>query len=135
MQVVPAMLADRLGVPQVTFANEVSVRDGVVTIHRGDDASVNDVTATLPAVVSVTDKSGEPRYPAFKAIMTGRKKPLATWTLSDLGLEPQLVGSTGAASVVRSAASNPPRPPGVVVVDDGASAVQIADYLVDHNLL
>jgi len=43
MQVVPAMLADRLGVPQVTFANTVSVQDGVVAVQRADDASVNDV--------------------------------------------------------------------------------------------
>jgi electron transfer flavoprotein beta subunit len=135
MSVIPAMLADRLGVPQVTFANAVSVRDGLVTAHRAGDASLDDVTATLPAVASVTDKSGEPRYPGFKAIMVGRKKPVATWTLGDLGLDPAQVGRTGAASVVRSATPNPPRPPGVVVVDDGNGAAQIADYLVGHNLI
>jgi electron transfer flavoprotein beta subunit len=135
MSVVPAMLADRLGVPQVTFANALTVQDGLVTVHRAGDTSLDDVTATLPAVASVTDKSGEPRYPAFKAIMAGRKKPVTTWTLGDLGLDPAVVGTTGAASVVRSARPNPPRPPGVVVVDDGDGAVQIADYLVGHNLL
>lgn len=135
MSVVPAMLADRLGVPQVTFANALTVQDGLVTVHRAGDTSLDDVTATLPAVASVTDKSGEPRYPAFKAIMAGRKKPVTTWTLGDLGIDPAVVGTTGAASVVRSAHPNPPRPPGVVVVDDGDGAVQIADYLVGHNLL
>ena len=135
MSVVPAMLADRLGVPQVTFANVVSVQDGHVTVCRAGDASLDDVTATLPAVASVTDKSGEPRYAAFKAIMAGRKKPVTTWTLGDLDLDPTLVGNVGAASVVRTAAHNPPRPPGVVVVDDGDGAVRIADYLVGRNLL
>ena len=135
MSVVPAMLADRLGVPQVTFANSLSVDGEVVTVRRAGDTSLDDVTATLPAVVSVTDKSGEPRYAAFKAIMAGRKKPVTTWTLADLGLDPQQVGSPGAASVVRRAAVNPPRTPGVVVVDDGDGAVQIADYLVGHNIL
>jgi electron transfer flavoprotein beta subunit len=135
MSVVPAMLADRLGVPQVTFANEVSVADGLVTARRAGDQSLDGLTAPLPAVVSVTDKSGEPRYPAFKAIMAGRKKPLTTWTLADLGLEPHQVGAAAAASVVRRASLNPPRPPGVVVVDDGDGAVQIVDYLVGHNLM
>jgi electron transfer flavoprotein beta subunit len=135
MSVVPAMLADRLGVPQVTFANSLAVEGEVVTVRRAGDTSLDDVTATLPAVVSVTDKSGEPRYAAFKAIMAGRKKPVTTWTLADLGLDPQKVGSPGAASVVRHAAVNPPRPAGVVVVDDGNGAVQIADYLVGHNIL
>ena len=135
MSVVPAMLADRLGVPQVTFANGLEIGQGDVTAHRAGDASVDVVTASLPAVVSVTDKSGEPRYPAFKAIMAGRKKPVATWTLADLGLEPHQVGTARAASVVRRAALNPPRPPGVVVVDEGEGAVQIVDYLVGHNLV
>jgi electron transfer flavoprotein beta subunit len=135
MSVVPAMLADRLGVPQVTFANALSVGDGVVSARRAGDTSVDEVTASLPAVVSVTDKSGEPRYPAFKAIMAGRKKPVTTWTLSELGVDPHQVGIAYAASVVRRAALNPPRPPGVVVVDDGQGAVQIADYLVGRNLV
>ena len=135
MSVVPAMLADRLGVPQVTFANEVQVQDGAVTGVRAGDSSHDDVSASLPLVASVTDKSGEPRYPAFKAIMAGRKKPVTTWSLADLGIDPQQVGHAGAGSVVRSAALNPPRPPGVVVVDDGDGAARIADYLVDHNLV
>ncbi|MFZ2016863.1 MAG: electron transfer flavoprotein subunit beta/FixA family protein [Nocardioides sp.] len=135
MSVVPAMLADRLGVPQMTFANSLRVADGVVTVGRAGDTSVDDVTATLPAVVSVTDKSGEPRYAAFKAIMAGRKKPVTTWTLDEVGIDPQLVGTAGAASVVRRAALNPPRPAGSVVVDEGDGAVQIADYLAGHNIL
>lgn len=135
MSVVPAMLADRLGVPQVTFANTVSVQDGSVTVRRAGDAGIDDVTAALPAVASVTDKSGEPRYPAFKAIMVGRKKPVTTWTLADLGLDPAQVGTAGAASVVRTAVLNPPRPAGVVVVDEGDGAVRIADFLVGRSLV
>jgi electron transfer flavoprotein beta subunit len=135
MSVLPSMIADRLGVPQVTFANALSVADGSITISRGGDVSVDDVVAALPAVVSVTDQSGEPRYPAFKAIMAGRKKPVTTWTLDDLGIDAAQVGLAGAASAVRSATLNPPRPPGVVVVDDGEGAVQIADFLVGRSLL
>jgi electron transfer flavoprotein beta subunit len=135
MSVVPAMLAQRLGVPQVTFASALSVQDGTVRASRAGDVGADDVTATLPAVASVTDKSGDPRYPAFKAIMAGRKKPLATWTLGDLGIETALVGSAGAASVVRTAVPNPPRPAGVVVVDDGDAAVRIADFLVGRSLV
>ena len=83
----------------------------------------------------MTDQSGEPRYPAFKAIMAGRKKPVTTWTLDVLGIDAAQVGVAGAASAVRTATLNPPRPPGVVVVDDGEGAVQIADFLVGRSLL
>jgi len=135
MSVVPAMVADRLGVPQVTFASALSVDEGSVTIRRDGDTAVEEVVATLPAVVSVTDQTGEVRYPSFKAIMAGKKKPVTTWTLADLGVEPALVGAAGAATAVRSAAPQPSRQAGVVVVDDGGAAAQIADFLVAQKLL
>jgi electron transfer flavoprotein beta subunit len=135
MSVVPAMIADRLGLPQVTFASAISVDEGSVTIRRDGDNAVEEIAASLPALLSVTDQSGEVRYPAFKAILAGKKKPVTTWSLADLGVEPGAVGVPGAATVVRAVAAKPPRQAGVVVVDDGAAARQIADFLVGQKLL
>jgi electron transfer flavoprotein beta subunit len=135
MSVLPAMLADRLGVPQVTFATALSVEDGTVTIRRDADSAVEEVVAALPAVVSVTDRSGEARYPSFKSILASKKKPVTTWTLADLGIDPTAVGTAGAATAVRSATPKPPREAGTVVVDDGQAATQIADFLVAQKLL
>ena len=47
---------------------------------------------TLPAVLSVTDQTGEPRYPSFKGIMAAKKKPVETWSLADLGVDADQVG-------------------------------------------
>ena len=135
MSVVPAMLAERLGVPQVTFAGALSVADGTVTIRRDAETATEEVVAALPAVVSVTDQTGEARYPSFKAIMAGKKKPVTTWTLADLGVEAGAVGLAGAATAVRSAAAQPPRQAGTVVVDEGDAAARIADFLVAQKLL
>lgn len=135
MSVVPAMLAERLGVPQVTFAAALAVADGSVTIRRDDETASEEVVAALPAVVSVTDQTGEARYPSFKAIMAGKKKPVTTWTLADLAIEPELVGLAGTATAVRSAAPRPPRQAGTVIVDDGDGAAQVADFLVTQKLL
>ncbi|KJS51674.1 electron transfer flavoprotein subunit beta, partial [Streptomyces rubellomurinus subsp. indigoferus] len=66
MGVLPALLAGRLGVPQVTLLSGVSVEGGVVKGRRDGDAATGLVEAALPAVVSVTDQSGEARYPSFK---------------------------------------------------------------------
>ena len=135
MSVVPAMLAERLGVPQVTFAGALSVADGTVTIRRDAETATEEVVAALPAVVSVTDQTGEARYPSFKAIMAGKKKPVTTWALADLGVEAGTVGLAGAATAVRSAAAQPPRQAGTVVVDEGDAAARIADFLVAQKLL
>ncbi|MGZ4596334.1 MAG: electron transfer flavoprotein subunit beta/FixA family protein [Actinomycetes bacterium] len=133
MSVVPAMVAERLGVPQLTFAASLEVADGSVTTVRAADGETQEVVATLPALVSVTDQTQEPRYPAFRAIMAGKKKPVTTWSLADLGLSAAQVGA--AATAVRSAAPKPPRQAGTVVVDDGDGAVQLADFLVTRKLL
>jgi len=135
MSVVPAMLAERLGVPQATFAGALAVGDGTVTIRRDGETATEEVVADLPAVVSVTDQTGEARYPSFKAIMAGKKKPVTTWTLADLGVEAFEVGLSGAATAVRSAAPLPPRQAGTVVVDEGDAAARVADFLVARKLL
>jgi electron transfer flavoprotein beta subunit len=135
MSVVPAMLADRLGVPQLTFAASLSLDGGSVAIRRDEETATDDVVATLPAVMSVTDQIGEVRYPSFKAIMAGKKKPVTTWTLADLGIEPAEVGAAGAATVVRAANPKPPRQAGTIVTDDGEAAAQVADFLVAQKLL
>jgi electron transfer flavoprotein beta subunit len=135
MSVVPPMVAERLGLPQLTHASAASVQGGEVTVVREGDASVEEVAAALPALVSVTDGVGEARYPSFKAILAGRKKPVTTWSLDDLGLDAAEVGLAAAATAVRTASPVPPRQSGAVVVDDGDGAVRIADFLISQRLL
>jgi len=133
MSVVPAMVAERLGVPQLTFATNLELSDGSVTILRDADGETQEVVASLPAVVSVTDQTGEARYPSFKSIVAGKKKPVTTWSLADLGLSAEQVGE--AATVVRRTAPQPPRQAGTVIVDSGDGATQLADFLVTQKLL
>jgi electron transfer flavoprotein beta subunit len=135
MSVVPAMIAERLRVPQLTFAATLEVTGGSVTTQRDDDAETQELVATMPALVSVTDQTGLSRNPSFRAIMAGKKKPIATWSLADLGVTAAEVGSAAAATVVRRAAPHPPRHGGTVVVDEGLAAAQLADFLVGQKLL
>ena len=83
MSVVPAMLAERLGLPQLTFAKEVTINavDGAtqISIKRLTDDGYQVVEASTPAVVSVVEKINEPRYPSFKGIMAAKKKPVETY--------------------------------------------------------
>jgi len=135
MSVVPAMLSERLGVPGLTLASELGVEGTTVTIRRdGDDASTT-VTGSLPALVSVTDQTGEARYPSFKGIMAAKKKPVTTYTLADLGIDAASVGLGGAWSSVESATKRPPRAAGVVVTDEGDGGVKLADFLATGKFI
>jgi electron transfer flavoprotein beta subunit len=135
MSVVPSMVAERLDVNQATFAGALSVDGGTVSITREGDTATEQVAADLPAVVSITDQTDEARYPAFRAIMMAKKKPVETLTLADLGVDPATVGLAAAATRVVDVAPAPARTAGTVVVDDGTGAAQLADFLVSRGAL
>jgi electron transfer flavoprotein beta subunit len=133
--VIPALLAERLGVPQVTLLSEVSVADGVVTGRRDGDSASEQLQASLPAVVSVTDQSGEARYPSFKGIMAAKKKPVQSWDLEDLEIDAEDVGLAGAWSAVDSADERPARTAGTVVKDEGEGGKQLAEFLAGQKFI
>ena len=131
--VIPAMIAEHLGVPHATQLNSVEITTGEVRGERGTDSGAADVRAPLPAVVSVTERLPEARFPNFRGIMKAKKKPLEVLTLADLGAE---VSATRAArSVVVSTMERPPRAGGKKIVDDGHAGVELAEFLAAAHLI
>lgn len=135
MSVIPAMVAERLNLPQVTFAQKVTVTGDTLTAERVTDYGFDTLTSSLPAVVSVVEKINEPRYPSFKGIMAAKKKPVETLTVADLGLEPASVGSAAAWTVVADFADRPAKAAGVVVSDEGDGGLKIAEYLTTEKFI
>ncbi|NEW72972.1 electron transfer flavoprotein subunit beta/FixA family protein [Streptomyces rhizosphaericus] len=135
MGVVPALLAERLRVPQMTLLSEISVEDGTVRGRRDGDTASEWLESSLPAVASVTDQSGEVRYPSFKGIMAAKKKPVESWGLSDLGIDADAVGLTGAWTTVDSAAERPARSAGTVVEDGGVGGKRLAEFLASRKFI
>ncbi|MDN5796020.1 MAG: electron transfer flavoprotein subunit beta/FixA family protein [Intrasporangium sp.] len=135
MGVVPTMLAERLGLPAVTYASELTVDGGKATIHRDGDTSTQTVEASLPALVSVTDQINEPRYPSFKGIMAAKKKPVQQWGLADLGIDAGQVGLDAAWSKVDAFAARPPRSKGEIVTDDGDGGTKLAEFLTSRKFI
>lgn len=134
--VVPAMLAERLNVPQVTLAAVVETQNDQVRVKRDTDAATEVVGATMPLVLSVTDQSGEARYPSFKSIMAAKKKPLDVWSLSDLGVDAVQVGLEASHTAVDDATARPPRTAGEIVKDEDGSGVKaLADFLVSKKFI
>ena len=135
MSVVPAMIAERLGLPQVTFAGSLTLDGGTVRIEREGDTSTEVVESTLPALVSVTDQINEPRYPSFKGIMAAKKKPVQTWSVADLGLDAAQVGHDAAWTAVASFSERPPREQGQVVTDEGDGGEKLAQFLTGRKFV
>jgi electron transfer flavoprotein beta subunit len=136
MSVVPAMLAERLSWPQVTMASVIESQGDQVRIKRDGDTATEVIGATMPLVLSVTDQSGEARYPSFKGIMAAKKKPLDTWSLSDLGVDSGDVGLSVAWTEVEDTTERPPRSAGEIVKDeDGSGATALTEFLASKKFI
>ncbi|MER5640071.1 electron transfer flavoprotein subunit beta/FixA family protein [Kitasatospora sp. NPDC002227] len=135
MGVLPALLAERLGVPQATLLSEVSLEGTTVKGRRDGDAATEQVEAELPAVISVTDQSGEARYPSFKGIMAAKKKPVQEYDLDDLGIEADEVGLAGAWTAVEAIAARPARTAGTIVKDEGEGGKALATFLAEQKFI
>jgi electron transfer flavoprotein beta subunit len=135
MGTLAAMLAERLGVPQLSFASKVETDGSAITIHRQADYGYDTVEATLPAVVSVVEKINEPRYPSFKGIMAAKKKPVEQLTLADIGFDASQAGLSASATEVVSFAKRPPRQAGTVVTDEGDGGTKAAEFLAARKFI
>jgi electron transfer flavoprotein beta subunit len=134
--VVPAMLAERLDLPQVTFASVVETQGDQVRVKRDSDTATEVIGATMPLVLSVTDQTGEARYPSFKGIMAAKKKPLETLSLADIGVDAGDVGLAVARSSVEDTTERPARTAGEIVKDeDGSGAAALTDFLVSKKFI
>ena len=135
MAIMPALLAERTGQPQLSGARKVVPGAGTVRIERQTEAGYDVVEASTPAIVSVVEKINEPRYPSFKGIMAAKKKPLTNLTIADAGIDPAQVGLASAPSQVVEFANKPPRSAGQIVKDEGDGGIKIADFLSAQKLV
>jgi electron transfer flavoprotein beta subunit len=135
MAIMPALLAERTGRPQLSGARKVTAESGTVRIERQTENGYDVVEASTPAIVSVVEKINEPRYPSFKGIMAAKKKPLTTLTIADAGIDAAQVGIASAPSQVASFSTKPPRQAGQIVKDEGDGGAKIAEYLASQKLV
>jgi electron transfer flavoprotein beta subunit len=135
MSVLPALLSESLGVPQLTGARKVTIEDTTITIERQREDGYDVVQGATPAVVSVVEKINEPRYPSFKGIMAAKSKPVTTVSVADLGLDAGSVGLANATSEVVDFTLRPPRQAGQIVKDEGDGGNKLAEFLTAQKFI
>ena len=124
----PAQTARVLGWSMLGLAGQIKVDAGSVTVERVIEEGRQSVKAKLPAVVSVVQSIGEPRYPSFMGIRKASKAEIPVWSLSDLGIP------APDAIITRSELMNPPARDTSVEIITGESPAEIAEKLADKIL-
>jgi electron transfer flavoprotein beta subunit len=120
-----AQTARVLGWPMLALAGSIKVDGPRVSVERIIEEGKQNISANLPAVLSVVQSIGEPRYPSFMGIRKASKAVIPLWSLADLGLPaPQAV-------VSRTELMNPPSRSAACEIITGASPEEIAETLVE----
>src|SRR5437764_7298200 len=128
--VLPAAVADRLRLPVVSQAAEVTHADGKLTVKRQTEFGYDVIEAPLPAVIAVSDAINEPRYPSLKGIMGAKSKPQETLSLAELGLD-----ALDSRTEVYALNDPPARGDSKKIEDDGNAAQAVLDFLAEKRLL
>jgi len=130
--VVPAMVAELLDVPSATALSEVAITaEGITGVRTSDAASIR-LSASLPAVISITEALPAGRLPNFKGMMAAKKAPYETLALADLGVDAEDQGA--ARSIVIGLTERPPRHAGVKIIDEGDAGQKLAEFLIQNRL-
>jgi electron transfer flavoprotein beta subunit len=123
--ITPAQTARVLGWPMLGLAGQIKVQDGTMTVDRVIEEGRQTVSAKLPAVVSVVQSIGEPRYPSFMGIRKASKANIPVWSLGDLGIgAPEPI-------VKRTDVISPPARETTVEIITGNTPEAIAEGLVE----
>ena len=130
-----AAVADRLRLPLVSQAAELTVADGKARVKRQTEFGYDVIEAPLPAVVAVSDAINEPRYPSLKGIMGAKKKPQESLSAADLGVDAGQLGENGSKTEVLALGDPPPRGDTQKIEDDGSAPQKIVDFLAEKRLL
>jgi electron transfer flavoprotein beta subunit len=131
--VLPAMLAEHLGVPHATALREVEIGADAVTGVRATDFGAATVSAPLPAVISITEALPDARFPNFKGIMAAKKKPLEVLSLAELDVD--VDPAAAPQSILTRVGEKPARGAGVRIVDEGDAGEKLAAYLLENRLV
>ena len=127
---VPPILAELLGVPQLTFAKKVEIDGSNVKIHRQTADGYQVVEAATPALITVTAGIAEPRYASLKGIMAARSQEIKLIGLGELGIE------TGEpAETIEGFADAETRKAGLVIEFDGTAVDRIMQILAEAKVV
>jgi electron transfer flavoprotein beta subunit len=134
---IPPAVAQRLGMNLLSYVESVSFADGKLQATRKNNSGVETIEAPTPVVVSVMETANTVRTPNLKGKMSAKKVVFPVWTLADINLAPEAVGSSGSGTKVTELFEPPKHEQGVIIsgADEAASIQELADTLRSKKVI
>ena len=81
--------------PQVTLAKKIEAVDGKVKVEKVTSDGYEVIEVSTPALITVSNELGEPRYATIRGIMSAKRKEPIVWKPADIGVDTTKIGATG----------------------------------------
>ena len=122
---VGAILAEMLGIPQLTIITKVEYTGSTIKVIKPIEGAQLLIETSLPCVVTAQKGLNEPRYASLPGIMKAKKKPVDVKTAAALGIAAE------AKAKVAKTIPPPARAAGKIICgeDPGQKAVEVARLL------
>ncbi len=130
-------IAEILDLPCITLARKIDISNGKAIVERVIDDGYETIEAIMPAVVTVSNEVGEPRYPTIRGIMASKKIEPTIWKSADIGVESDRIGDNGRRNLLVKL-FQPVREGKCEIIDGEAPeelAVKLAQRLRQEKLL
>jgi electron transfer flavoprotein beta subunit len=132
---VPVQTAEILGYPALTYVRKVELDGNEIKAERQTAEGFDEVVCGLPALVTVTAGVVEVRYPTFKGIVSARSKPIESFSLDDLRIDPSEVGTAGGRQRVVAIEVAPSRGSGEILENSSDPSGEIVERLKTWKVL
>jgi electron transfer flavoprotein beta subunit len=130
-------IANRLGIPQLTYVSkirQIDFENRTITVERLVEEGCEVVASTLPAVITVNKDINRPRYPDFRGVMRARGVEIPVWDAAMLeGADPAQFGLDGSPTKVVRVFTPPSRVGEAEIIE--AETVEEAAVLLAERLL
>ena len=124
-------IAEKLGLPQITYAGEITIDNGTVTVRRMLEDGYMTIRTKTPCLITCIKELNTPRYPSIMGIMECYQRPLTTLTYEDLKdeplIEPDTIGLKGSPTNIAKSFTPPLKGAGVML--EGADRSTVADLV------
>jgi electron transfer flavoprotein beta subunit len=122
-------ISEHLGIPNISYAEEIEVKDGYITVKRQYEDRYHIIRAKLPCLVTALSELGEPRYMTPGGIFDAWKREIPVWARSDIAIDDENIGLKGSPTRVLKSFTKAVKGKGTVVTLDTEES---ARWLIDR---
>lgn len=94
-------IAERLGLPQITYVEQFEVKGESVEAKRMIEGGYEKLRTKLPALLSITNTANNPRDTVLSGVMKAVRSHLTTWAVNDIEADEGKVGLAGSPTKIK----------------------------------